>query len=150
MNMHSTSKPTLRDAERLVGLPFVDGEFDCGHMVVLAQRELFGREVDLPLPHPRGRRGQAALIGRLSATLVDLVDVPEAGDVALYSQADADGGVHWHLGTVFVLCGERWLLHVQVGCTSVLQPEADAMRLGLHLQGYYRWREICVEAGQHE
>lgn len=135
--------PTLRDAQRLVNLPYVDGVFDCGHMVILTQLELFGRRVDLPLQHPRGRCGQAALIGRLSETLVDPVETPVSGDVALYSQPDADGGAHYHLGTVFVQCGERWLLHVQLDRRSVLQREIDARRLGLQLQGYFRLRELA-------
>lgn len=140
--MFKRTVPTARDAERFIDLPYSEQDFDCGHLTVLVQKELFGRDLDLPLRHPRGRRGQAVMIGRISQTLVDSVDQPETGDIALYTQPCEDGGEQYHLGTVFVLCGERWLLHVQFGQRSVLQREREATRLGLHLQGYFRCREL--------
>lgn len=134
---------TLRDAEQLVGRPYVDGVADCGHLVIEAQRVLFGREVDLPLRHPRGRRGQAALIGRLSAVLVQRVATPQSGDVALYLEDDDDGGQHYHLGTVILQGGECWVLHSHATTgASVLQRQADALRLGLRLEGYYRFGDF--------
>ncbi len=137
---------TLRDAERLVGRPHIDGVADCGHLVVDTQRLLFNREVDLPLQHPQGRRGQAALIGRLSAVLVQRVDVPATGDVGLYIEDDDDGGWHFHLGTIFVQGGERWLLHSHATTgASILQREADALRLGLRVEGHYRWSEFNAQ-----
>ena len=134
---------TLRDAEQLVGIPYVDGQFDCAHLVAETQRRLFGREIALPQHHPRGRRGQAALIRRLAAVHVERVAAPSTGDVGLYTEVESDGGARYHLGTLFVQAGERWLLHAHATTgASVLQREPDALRMGLRLDGYYRWTSI--------
>lgn len=134
---------TLRDAEALVGIPYDEGHFDCGHLVSLVQQQLFGRAVGLPVHHPRGRRGQAAMIGRLSAQLVERVVVPATGDVSLYLEVHDDGREGFHLGTVFVQAGECWVLHAHATSgASVLQRETDALRMGLRLEGYYRWLDV--------
>lgn len=134
---------TLRQAEQLVGIPHVDGQFDCMHLAVHAQRVLFGREVGWAADgrHPCGTRTQAALINRHRANLADPVDAPQTGDVGLYTET-VDGSTHYHVATVFVEAGERWLLHSRAGGSSILQREADAMRSLMHLEGYYRWRPV--------
>lgn len=134
---------TLRDAEALVGLPYDEERFDCAHLVSLTQQRIFGRDVGLPQHHPRGRRGQAALIGQLCAALVQRVQTPATGDVALYLEVEDDGRERFHLGTLFLQAGERWLLHAHATSgVSVLQREADALRMGLRLDGYYRWTAV--------
>ena len=107
---------------------------------MLTQQRLFGRSLDLAQAHrhPRGRRGQAALIGRLSRELARRVDAPQTGDVALYEQDDADGWPHYHVGTVFNELGTLWLLHLPAGGHSVMQRELDARLRGMRLVGFYR------------
>lgn len=135
---------SARQLDPFIGLPYT-ADFDCGHLVLLVQERIFGRAVSLP-SHPRGRRGQAGVIERASATLVVQVDMPASGDVVLWRQADADGGWHYHLGTVFELGGERWVLHVPEGGYSLLERETDARLGGLQLQGYYRFSDIEATA----
>lgn len=133
---------TLRQAEQLVGIPHVNGSFDCMHLAVHAQRELFGRNVGWSeARHPCGSRGQAAWIQRHRAALADPVEDPQTGDVGLYTET-VDGSTHYHIATVFIERGERWLLHSRDGGTSILQREADAIRSLLRLEGYYRWRAV--------
>lgn len=141
--MHSPVLPTLRQAEALVGLPFVDGEFDCVHLAVRAQAELFGRTVLWPAGtrHPRGRRGQIAEIERSRDQVVDAVEVPESGDIVLMRQRLHDETFQYHVGTLIIHAGQRWVLHVFEGHHSVLQPEADMYMDGTRRDGYYRWRE---------
>ncbi|TXI23129.1 MAG: peptidoglycan endopeptidase [Roseateles sp.] len=126
-----------RDALALLDLPY-STTFDCGHLVIRAQRELFGLDLALAQQHPAGRRGQAALLGQLTAELAERVAVPATGDVALYVQDDADGGWHYHLGVVIMELGEAWLLHLPANGRSLLQRERDARVHGLRLEGYYR------------
>lgn len=133
---------TPRQAEALVGLPFVDGEFDCVHLAVRAQADLWGRVVRWPAGtrHPRGRRGQAAEIERTRDQVVDAIDVPESGDIVLMRQRLANGAFQYHVGTLIIHAGQRWVLHVFEGHHSVLQPEADVYIDGTSRDGYYRWR----------
>lgn len=139
--------PTLRDAEALVGLPVVPGEFDCAHLARRAQEQLFGRHLQWPLPgrHPRGARGRAAAILRGRDALTDRVGTPAAGDVVLFMQ-HVDGRPDWHIGTVLLHCGQPWVLHTDddIGA-SVLEPLQRCRMRGLHVEGYYRWREAAYE-----
>lgn len=142
------SAPTLRlvqarDAAALINLPYEAERFVCGHFVMRTQRELFGREIQLPTAYPLGRRGQAAMLGRLTAELAVATDAPQTGDVAMYEQDDADGGAHFHLGTVFIELGELWLLHLPADGHSVMQRELQVRLQGLRRVGFYR----LLEAG---
>lgn len=134
---------TLRQAEALVGLEFRAGQFDCMHLAVLAQRVLFGREVGWPdQAHPRGGRHQAALIqrhcGDLARPLAD-GEVPASGDAVLWTNEDEDGR-SFHIGTLLVQGGERWVLHSSEALgSSVLQRLAETPAQGLRLEGFYRW-----------
>lgn len=141
------SAPLLRRAEALVGLPVVPGEFDCAHLALRAQRELFGRELAWPLPgrHPQGRRGQAAAFARWRPALarkVDTeIDTPASGDAVLFEQPREGGSAEWHIGTLIVDdTGERWVLHTRAGVErSVLERLADCRARALRVEGIYRW-----------
>jgi len=141
------SVPTLRDAEALVGLPTVPGEFDCAHLARLAQERLFGRRLRWPLQgrHPRGARGRAAAILRGREQLTDPVAAPDAGDVVLFVQ-HVDGHADWHIGTVLMQHGLPWVLHTNdhIGA-SVLESLARCCMRGLHVEGFYRWRAAAYE-----
>ena len=133
---------TLRQAEALVGLAYVPGTFDCAHLAVLAQEYLFGRQVRLPNTglHPQGARGQAAAIRRHCDQLATHVEEPQTGDVVLFIE-EVEGGVRWHIGTVILELGQRWVLHTtQAQGASVLQRMDDCLRAGLWVEGFYRWR----------
>lgn len=136
----SRLNPTLRDAEALVGIAYEEGTFDCGHLVVRAQRELFGREVVLPLtgPHPRSRLGQAHALLRCREALGYRVQLPRSGDAVMFLEATLEGQ-HYHLGTVLVECGQTWVLHTRAGGASVLNRLEECLRSGLVLEGFYRW-----------
>jgi hypothetical protein len=138
------SAPSLRDAEALVGLPYVEGEFDCAHLAHLAQERLFGRRLQWPLPgrHPTGVRSRAAAVHRWREQLAHPVAAPQAGDVALFRHT-VRGCDDWHIGTVLLALGQPWVLHTHGGLqASVLEPLQSCRRRGLHLDGYYRWRSI--------
>lgn len=142
------SGPTLRDAEALVGLPTVPGEFDCGHLARLAQERLFGRRLAWPAAngrHPRGARGRAAAIVRGRDQLTDRVAAPAAGDVVLFMQ-QVDGHEDWHIGTVLLHHGQQWVLHTNDHIkASVLEPLQRCRARGMHVEGFYRWRADVYE-----
>ncbi len=139
--------PSLQDAEGYVGRAYVEGEFDCASLAVLVQRELFGREVDLPAAgqRARGRRGQARDIQTMQPGLADPVTEPQTGDAVILWAATTDGtppfNRQWHVGTVFIQSGETWVLHCANESQGVALQRLDPMlRGGLHLDGFYRWR----------
>lgn len=149
MTPTSTSTPTatpavtLRRAEALVGLPYVEGSFDCMHLAVLAQRELFGRVVAWPdaRRHPAGRRTMAAAIARHRETVADPVARPAAGDAVLFLQR-VHGEVQWHVGTLLTdAAGCLWVLHASAAAgASLLETLADCVAAGFAVEGFYRWR----------
>lgn len=135
--------PTLRDAEALVGLPYLPGVQDCMHLALRAQAHLWGRTIVLPVSrHPVAPRQQARLIEAGIGTLARPLaadEAPEPGDLVLWLAA-SPLGPHYHVGTLLLQGGERWVLHTsqELGA-SVLQRLADTRQWGLHLEGLYRW-----------
>lgn len=143
MATHRT--PTLRDAEALVGLPYRAGRFDCMHLAVKAQAELFGHVVRWPAGarHPAGHADQMAVMrqhmGGIARSL-DAGDVAISGDAVLWRVAVGTPDEHWHVGTLFVQFGERWVLHTTAAKgASVLQRLGECAVEGLQFEGFYRW-----------
>ncbi len=140
------STVTLRDAERLVGMPYVAGRFTCMHLAVWAQDALWGREVARQAPRrvPVHGRQQAAMVEHWRHQLCDVVKTPASGDVVLFHDDLAEWP--WHIGTVLVEGGETWVLHTHQGIgASVLERLPDTQRRGLRVEGFYRWREVPEE-----
>lgn len=139
---------TLRDAERLVGMPYVAGRFTCMHLAVWAQEVLWHRKVarGVPTRLPVHGSQQAAMVQQWRHQLCDPVDFPQSGDVVLFHDDGSDWP--WHIGTVLVDGFEVWVLHTHQGIgASVLERLHDAQRRCLRVEGYYRWRE-APEHGQ--
>lgn len=121
----------LSDIERFVGIPYCEQTMDCADLVVLVQRELFGREVTLPNGRPRGVRGQL-VIGELSRAYGAPTDSPQDGDLVLMS-----GPRTGHVGVYFFLAHEPHVLHVMdEGTFSELLPVRE---LKTRVEGYFSW-----------
>lgn len=137
----------FEQAQRYVGTPYVPGEFDCADLAVRVQRELFGREVALPVhrDRPAGTRGQAREIMRLRDTLADRVNIPADGCGVLLWEPTGEAGHDlrlWHIGTVFLHAGETWVLHnsERIG-SAALHRLFDLQRWGMRVDGFYAWRD---------
>ena len=132
----------LAKAEQYVGVPYVEGVFDCADLAAMVQWELFGLMVALPVhrKRPADAMGQAREIHALQAEVADRIELPVTGCGALMYEP-TDNGQRWHIGTVFVAGGEVWLLHnsFTMAC-ACLQRLADLQRFGARLEGYYAWR----------
>lgn len=140
-------KTLFNRAQAYVGTPYIAGQFDCTDLAVQVQRELFNLAV--PMPSHSARPGSVARAGgaaihRLREALADPVETPHAGDFCLLWAPEGDearGVQRWHVGTVFMHGGEIWVLHNSGSTTgAALQRLADIKRLGLRLDGFYRWR----------
>lgn len=148
-------KITLADAERFVhaGYQYVEGEFDCGSLAVLVQRELFDRDVTVPPASERsaGRLGQRRDILRIQPETSYAVETPETGDAVLYWNTEGSEK-RWHVGTVFLRDGEVWVLHlVDEERGVMLQRDADLRGTGLVRDAFYRWKTptYALELGKH-
>lgn len=136
--------PMLQRAETYVGRPYVEGEYDCVDLAACVQREVFGRHIALPSFRERPAPGLAQVreIRRLRDDLAVRIDAAETGCGVLLREPGADTGL-WHIGTVFVASAEIWVLHNShtMGC-ACLQRLGDLQRLGMRLEGFYRWRAV--------
>lgn len=128
----------LDQVERFTLIPYAADSFDCADLVVLVQRELFGRAVTLPGRRPRGARGAAELRCLARPYARRREGPPLDGDLVLMID---HGQQHpGHAGVYFFLAHEGWVLHTneQTGC-SVLHRVRDLSGFGLRIEGFYEW-----------
>lgn len=128
-------------SERYVGLPWIEGEFDCADLCALVRAEVFGQPIALPPEHGAGPFGRSAAIARHAADYAVPTDAPVEGDAVLML---ARGRVQ-HIGVLCEIAGERWVLHnQQTGDApprghTVLTRVRELGRYGYRIEGYYRW-----------
>lgn len=125
------------DLDRFIGIDYDSDTFDCADLVVMVQRELFGRDVYMPDARPRGKRGQASL-GDLSKPYARRTFQPVDGDLALMTEFGS--GRAAHAGVFFRLDSDNWVLHANSknGC-SVLHRVNDLPGFGASIEGFYSW-----------
>jgi hypothetical protein len=130
----------LKIAEKYVGTPYVKGMFDCADLAVKVQREVFGRNIDLPA-HEQTRAGQEQQIGSLRYEKAEPIKAPTEGCGVLLTRIDPKGLVWWHIGTVFFQADEPWVLHNSEHLKSAaLQRLSYLMRSGFRVEGWYAWK----------
>lgn len=133
--------PSLKDAQRYVGMAYEDGVFDCSDLVALVQRELFGHDLKLPAhaDRPGGRAGRRNVMRDMSKALAQPLDEPALGAVVIMQQPADDGrGMVWHLGVMFTDGQEWWVLHNVNTLGGVwLHRLRELGRLGIQVEGYY-------------
>ncbi|MFO6418989.1 hypothetical protein ACLBKS_02160 [Hylemonella sp. W303a] len=126
----------LRDVEHYTNRRYIVDSFDCVDLAVDVQREVFGREVRIPV-HPRGKKSQAVAISRYANACTRLLSEPETGCIALMRGQEG----RWHIGTVVMnSAGTPWLLHAHSTELGVLlQPLAEVGELGLRVVEFREW-----------
>lgn len=128
------------DLDRFVGLPYCPRRMDCADLVLLVQRELFGRAVKLPgkRARPLHSDAQAQALASYVAELGRPVTEPRDGDAVL--MRDAGAAVAGHIGTFFSVNFAPHVLHTSHALgASVLHRVRDLPGLGLRIEGYYTW-----------
>lgn len=148
--MTHTSQPTPRNhaadfkqAQTYVGLPYIDGQFDCAHLCLKVQAEVFGRDVPLPahlVDHAQGRMGQGAQIRAARDELATPIDKPVHG-CAVLMVGPSEFGELWHIGVVFDHNGHWWVLHNSRPMGGVaLNSLRDFAWRGQRIEGFYQWK----------
>ena len=132
---------TAAQVERYVGVPYVPGKFDCADLVQQVLRELFGVEINLPQDRPR--------FTHRSAMLAQIIRHRPAVAVKRHSPATWQSGdgvlmcvgrLPTHIGLLFDLDGEWWVLHNDAECrASVLTRVRELGAAGFNLDGVYAW-----------
>jgi len=136
----------LQQAERYVGTPYLEGEFDCADLAQRVQWEIFGRLVELPVhrARPAGAMGQRREIRKWQDALASAIDAPQTGCAVLMFEPSSQPGSDaqlWHIGTVFVDGADVWVLHNSFAMASaLLQRLPDMRRQGMRVEGFYAWR----------
>ena len=122
-------------AQTYVGLPY--SEYDCAQLAARVQRDIFGRDIRLPTSRGPGLRGISRQIDDLQADYAAPVIEPVEGDAVLMI---GRGRIN-HIGVYCLIDGRPWVLHAlrNVG-HACLHRLRDLEGIGLHLEGFYRWR----------
>ncbi|KUF27283.1 hypothetical protein [Xanthomonas phaseoli] len=125
------------EVERFLNIPYDADNYDCADLVVQVQRELFGREVQMPARRPRGAEGQVAL-GELSRAYAAHTATPVDGDLVL--MFDKGQSRPAHVGVFFYLAHEGWVLHTTSALgSSWLHRVRELPDYGARIEGYYTW-----------
>ncbi len=128
-------------AQSYVGVEYVPGVYDCGHLFLDVQRQVFGRALSLPDKlgtHSQGRAGQARQIAAVRVELATRIQNPMHGCAVLLTTPVDGDQLAWHIGTVFVYQGETWVLHNShaMGSASLNRLRDFAWR-GQRIEGFY-------------
>lgn len=128
--------------DRFIGLAYCPRRMDCADLVLLVQRELFGKTVLLAGKRPRPLDGAAqdAAIHDYTAQLADPVSTPQDGDLVLMREVGASQA--GHAGTFLFINYAPHVLHTAAWMQggSTLHRLQDLSGLGLTVEGYYRWK----------
>lgn len=131
--------------ERYVGLPVGEG-FDCAELARLVNREVFGREIQVP--GERDYIGAESVRARFSAMQSQIAQELPACAEPTDAPVDGDGvlikarGYLQHVGIYCLVDGEPCVLHaadMKVGPQVVRQRIREMPIRGLHIEGFYRW-----------
>ena len=128
-------------AQAYVGTLYVPGTYDCGHLFLDVQRDVFGRTLHVPVTggHAQGRARQAAQIAAVRDALAVRIDAPAHGCAVLTTSTTDNGHLLWHVGTVFEFGGEAWVLHNSLAMGSAeLNPLHSFAWRGLRVEGFYQ------------
>jgi hypothetical protein len=132
MNEHWSSK--------YVGKEYVEGHYDCAHLLVDVQVNEFHRNVDFPIERKDHIFKISRQIDEHKTHFLESITPEEAqdGDVVLMVCL----GRLSHIGVLCLIDSTRYVLHNLKSSGNVaLHRIRDLERYALKLEGYYRCRE---------
>lgn len=125
-----------KDIRKYGGMPYSD-DFDCADFALHFVRDFFGWPVNLPTERPRGGACEQELAD-LSKPYGTRTDAPTDGDFVL--MFDTGDTIPTHGGVYVVVDGVPSIFHnARKAGGSVLHPVRKLPKLGLRIEGYYKW-----------
>jgi hypothetical protein len=125
------------DLDPFIGRAYDPACFDCVDLVREVSLALFGRNIELPGGHPRGRK-RLPMVSSIAKKLTAPTESPVDGDLVL--MFDRGISIPTHVGLYFWLGHQGWVLHVGAGipfsCTHSIR---DLPAFGAPIEGFYRW-----------
>lgn len=119
---------------KYIGLPYVMA--DCAQLCVKVQREIFNREIKLPVARATGSFGLSQQIEKLQDNYAQLINNPVEGDAVLMR---GKGRLN-HIGTLCIINNRHWVLHAAKNSGATVLHDINVLNnLGLEISGYYRW-----------
>jgi hypothetical protein len=123
-------------SDRYVGEPYLAEVADCAVLAARVAREVFGKEVSLPVSHAATVRAQATQIVDCKDAYARRIRAPEDGSPVLL----IGRGVSCHIGVMCWIAGEWWVLHANQSFGFVTRERLRSMtRLHYRVEGYYVW-----------
>lgn len=129
--------------DEFVGKPYKEGVYDCAHLLVDVQQNVFHRNVDIPVERDETIYALSRQIDQHKPHYAVPISEEEAqeGDVVLML---CRGRLN-HIGVLAVIRGIKYVLHnVKSTGNVTLHKIKDLHRYALEVEGYYR----CVEKEQ--
>jgi len=128
----------FRDIQPYTGMHYDRDTFDCADFAIHVARDLFGYDVTLPSSRPRGKGCEAHLADASKAYGIPTT-TPEDGDIVLMFDFE-DTIAPTHVGIYIRIGYASYVLHsaAKLG-GSVMTEMHQLSRLGLTVEGFYKW-----------
>lgn len=124
-------------SDKYVGLPYLPQEFDCASLAAKVSKDIFNKDIDLPVFHGETYRGQSKQILRHKDDLAIKIEKPVDGCPALFYGR----GRLCHIGVMCWIAGDWWVLHNDETSRFVVRQRLrDMTRILFKLEGYYSWK----------
>ena len=124
--------------KRYVGKPYIQGEYECPHLVQEALSREFGIEVELPKVN--WRRTKPETLAELCSPLAERTERPVKGCGVLMRVQGHWKSLGSHVGLYSPVSGQGWVLHTMRRTGAIFVPLSSIHLYALELVGFYRWK----------
>lgn len=118
-----------------VGKPYIPDQYDCVHLVVDVQKQVYGKDIEIPVEREEHVFLLSKQIDQHLETFYEQVEVPQEGDMVLMK---CKGRLN-HTGVYVVINGVAYVLHNLRSIMSVaLHKVRELEKYGVVVDSYYR------------
>jgi hypothetical protein len=119
-----------------VGIAYIPEVADCAVLAVRVAKEVFGKDIALPVAHAATIRAQAKQIDDLKDDYAIRIDAPVDGCPVLL----VGRGHSCHIGLMCWIAHEWYVLHANQSFKAVTRERLrDITRMDYKVEGYYQW-----------
>jgi hypothetical protein len=124
--------------DSFVGRTYIPEEYDCVHLVVEVQKEIYGKAIEIPVEREANVIKLCRQIDQHLETFYEQVDVPEDGDMVLMK---CKGRLN-HTGVYVLIDGTPYVLHNLRSIMSVAMHRLrDLEKYAVIVDSYYRVKD---------